>query len=120
MAHLIWVILMVVLAFVVAWAVICFVGGSALAILSVVASSLIFWGAGIVGLLAFLVSGGSVSALLWGMLIGGVIGGLIHHGPTSLIKIIIWTLVGVGVGYCFGMMIVCGIIGFVVGLVRAF
>lgn len=120
MAHFIWVILMVVLAFVAAWAIICFVGGSALAILSVVASSLIFWGAGIGGFIGFMFTQGSVSALLIGAAIGGIIGGLIHHGPTSLIKIIIWTLVGVGVGYCFGMMIVCGIIGFVVGLVRAF
>ena len=77
-------------------------------------------GALIGGFIGFMFTHGSVDALIISAVIGGVIGGLIHHGPTSLIKIIIWTLVGVGVGSVFGMMIVCGIIGFVVGLVRAF
>lgn len=120
MAHTVWVLLMVVLALIAALAIICFVGGACLAVLSTIASSLIFWGALVGGLVSFMFTHGSVDALIIGAVIGGVVGGLIHHGPTSLIKIIIWTLVGVGVGSMFGMMIVFGIIGFVIGLVRAF
>jgi len=120
MAHLIWVLLMAVVCIFLLIGYASLIGGSILAVISVIFTTWIGWGALIGGFIGFMFTQGSVSALLIGAAIGGIIGGLIHHGPTSLIKIIIWTLVGVGVGSMFGMMIVCGIIGFVIGLVRAF
>ena len=120
MAHLIWVLLMAVVCIFLLIGSASLIGGSVFAVISVICTTWIGLGALIGGFIGFMFTHGSVDALIISAVIGGVIGGLIHHGPTSLIKIIIWTLVGVGVGSVFGMMIVCGIIGFVVGLVRAF
>jgi len=118
MAQTIWTILMVVLSLLVAWGVVVFIGGAFLAALSTIASSLIFWGALVGGFIGFMFTHGSVEALLIGAVIGGIIGGLIHHGTGSLLKIILWTIAGVAIGYSFGMMILFGIVGFIIGLIR--
>ena len=120
MAHTIWVMLMGALCIALIIGYASLIGGSVLAVISVICTTWIGLGALIGGFIGFMFTHGSVDALIISAVIGGVIGGLFHHGPSSLIKIIIWTLVGVGVGSVFGMMIVFGIVGFVVGLVRAF
>ena len=118
MAQTIWELIVVVVALFAGWRFVCFLIGSGFAIFGIIAASLIFRGALVVGFIGFMFTHGSVDALLIGAVIGGIIGGLIHHGAGTLLKIILWTIIGVGVGYVFGMMILFGIIGFFIGLIR--
>ena len=118
MAQTIFDLLSVVLGLFMLYCIVVAILGTGYAALWAIGTSLIFWGALVGGLVGFMFTQGSVDALIIGAVIGGIIGGLINHGTGSLFKIILWTIVGVAIGYSFGMMIVFGIIGFVVGLIR--
>ena len=81
-----------------------------------------FWGAVIGGAIAFLLGYQSEQSLITGMIYGGMVGLIIMCYSWLkdfwLFRVIICTLIGVGIGYFFGMMIIGAIIGLCVGIYR--
>jgi len=81
-----------------------------------------FWGAVVGGLVAFVIGYQSEQSLITGMIYGGIVGLIIlcysWLKDFWLFRVIICTLIGVGIGQLFGMMIIGGIIGLGVGIYR--
>ena len=116
-------ILTVIIICFVSWCLLVAFFGTILGVATVIICSPVFWGAMVGGLIAFWLGYSSTWELINGMIIGG--GVVLLFGACELInsykiiKLIVYTVLGVLVGLLIGIPIFTGIIAFLYGLYKS-